>query len=366
MQRRLSVFLGICIVLIPVFILYHNYLEAAEREDSYVSLDVNNPISFGTYPQTLVVDNSLLHELSFLQLDWIYFNDCYSGKDFYGTMQETECMKYADVEYKDNKYRAVVIERYRPESTLSPATSEESLQDDNGFDLNKTYWFLFEPIKWYIVSLDDGFIVSEKILDAMPYNNRLFWIDRNMDGIPNSNTELSATEWFFLPSNLYKTCSVRKWMNNEFYSKAFTKEEQKQVKKKGYRTDESKTKNQYGLLSMNYDKVFLPSLRSVSEPNSSMKQFYPHWNGKLEYAPITDYARCRGAFSEYERNGYYSWQWLCTPGDGAADVISINTKYQLINADRQFYSSCYVGGIRCAAYLKYPDRLIEQTEVNLQ
>ncbi len=361
-RRCLIVFLVFCIVFVFVYIITHNYNDAAKRADSYLSLEEEEPIPLGTYPQSLIVDSNLTSRLSQYQLNWKYYNDCYSGKDFYGTMQKTNCMKYADIEYKGNKYRAVMIEQYRPESILSHAIAEESLQDDNGFELNKIYWFLFEPINWYICNLKDGFIISEKVLDATSFHNSLFWIDRNLDKMPDPSTELSASKWLFFPSNIYKTSSIRKWLNTEFCSTAFSKEEQKLLKKRGHITDESKTENKYVLFSLNYDKVFLPALRSISESDGSMKFFTPHWNGKLEFAPVTDYARCRGAFAEAAQDGVYSWQWLCTPGDGSADVISINTGERLINADRQFYFSYSVGGIRCAAYLKQPTELIGQTE----
>lgn len=63
-----------------------------------------------------------------------------------------------------------------------------------------------EPIEWEIVSKEDGkmLLVSRYILDSQPYN-----------------IELENVSW--------ETCSLRAWLNDDFYNTAFSEEEQVQI-----------------------------------------------------------------------------------------------------------------------------------------
>ena len=312
-------------------------------------IDVNGEIktvSFGTYPQSLVTDKKTLEMLNALELDWKNFDDCFAGDDYYGTMEQTDCMKYADTEFNGNRYRAVAIEKYRPNSSISPANAEESLQDDNGFELNKTYWFLYEPIDWTLINSSEGLMMSERVLDAMPFNNSFYWIDRDFDKAVFIDKELSSTKYFFTPANLYKTSSVRKWLNNEFYSLSFNSEEQKLVKSSWHLTHESSENRKYGLSAMNHDKVFLLSTSDLLRCPTQ------YLNALVRFVPVTDYARCRGAYSVLRDGNYYTWYWLSTPGDSCADVVSAYFNKDVFNFDRQFFYAYSLGGIRCAACLK--------------
>lgn len=59
------------------------------------------------------------------------------------------------------------------------------------------------PIRWRILSRDgdDAYVIADQVLDAKPYNE-----------------ERTDVTW--------ETCSLRKWLNGEFYNNAFTAEEQ--------------------------------------------------------------------------------------------------------------------------------------------
>ncbi len=316
-------------------------------------------VQIGTYPQSMVSDEALLGELSRLPLEWRYYDDCYAGGGYYGTMQKTNCMKYADVTYQEKRYRAVMLEQYRPSTTLSPPIAEESRQDDNGFSLNKVYWFLFEPINWLICDTETGFLLMEKILDAMPFNTNVYWIDRNFDKMPNFLYELSANEWVIFPANLYKTSSVRKWLNHSFFPEAFSEEDRKMIKGTWHGTAEPGNRTRYALLSWNRDCVFLPSLKSIATKNKNTNNFSPIWESKVGTAQPTDYALCRGLYAEAGKTQTNAWQWLCTPGDGTADVFSISDGNLLTNVDRQYYYADSLGGIRCAARLRSLKKLVK-------
>ncbi|MBR2589635.1 MAG: hypothetical protein IKE65_01780 [Clostridia bacterium] len=311
--------------------------------DSYYK---GQQLSLGSYPQSLVSDKETLAALGELELDWKYFDDCYAGEDYYGTMKRTDCMKYADVACNASRYRAVVIEQFRPNSVLSPATAEESRQDENGFEQNKVYWFHYEPIRWTIVNPSQGLMLSRAVLDAMPFNDSFYWVDRDFDKNVFIDKELSSTKQLFTPANLYKTSSVRKWLNSGFYELAFSGEEQQDIKGTWHLTHESSESVKYGLCSLNHDKVFLPSWKDISRFQKE------ELNTLVRFVPVTDYARCRGTYSVLRDGKYYTWYWLSTPGDGCADVFSAYSNKDIINFDRQFFYAYSVGGIRCAACLK--------------
>ena len=77
---------------------------------------------------------------------------------------------------------------------------------DNGYAVNTIYWFKFEPIKRRVLDQKSGFVMSELILDSQPYNNVVL--------------ESGANDW--------AKSFIRKWLNNEFYSIAFTTEKKMQ------------------------------------------------------------------------------------------------------------------------------------------
>lgn len=303
-------------------------------------------VSFGSYPQTQVTDKEVLSGLNALTLNWKYYKDCFAGQGYYSTMEQTNCMKYADINYNGNRYRAVMIEQFRPDSILHSAIAEESRQDDNGYLLNTVYWFLFEPIQWIVLDGQSGEIATKYILDAMPFNNSFYWIDRDFDKTPDIERELSSTKYLFTPANLYKTSSIRFWLNHNFTAEAFTTEEKKAIKTNGHFTYESDEKNKYGLLSLNYDRVFLLSFQDVLGYQTSKSET------AIQFAPVTDYARCRGAFTVLYLNKYFTWHWLCSPGNHCADVISLYINDEKISYDRQFFYAYSLGGVRCATNLK--------------
>ena len=299
-------------------------------------------IDCGEYPQTLVEDPNLLKNLNKMELNWTYFDDCFVGNGNYGSMHKTNAMKYADVDLNGQKYRAVLIEHFRSQTTLDEASSESSWQDINGFRLNQTYWFRFEPIKWEVIDPQKRLLLTEKVLDAMPFNKNLFWIDRNFDRIQNWETEYSISKYIQIPCNMYLSSFIRKWLNSAFIDVAFSKNEKRTIKRIFHRADESDENKRYGILSLTYDRAFLLSGKEVSSCFSNRNCFS---------AP-TDYAKCRGVWVCSDNNSETTWWWLRSPGEFSGDVVSVCASYDFYNADRQFFSSYSLGGVRAAICLK--------------
>ena len=63
-----------------------------------------------------------------------------------------------------------------------------------------------QPIEWRVLAVEDGkaLVISEKVLDYVQYNER--------------DTDVT-----------WETCTLRKWMNNDFISKAFSSSQQEKI-----------------------------------------------------------------------------------------------------------------------------------------
>ena len=76
----------------------------------------------------------------------------------------------------------------------------------NGKKYTKSHndWYVFEPIKWRVLQKDSqqAFLLSEYILEAKRFDE---------------------------DSNNYEKSEIRKWLNDEFYNVAFTKEERERI-----------------------------------------------------------------------------------------------------------------------------------------
>ena len=135
------------------------------------------------------------------------------------------------------------------------------------------------PIEWLILESDGetALLISRYALDCKPYN-------KNKD-----------TTW--------ETCTLRGWLNDEFFNKAFSADEKKSI----LQSDVSADKNpEYNVNPGNAtkDKVFL---LSVVEANKYFKS-----NDARMCAP-TDYAIQRGEWGPYESRNVCRW-WLRSPG----------------------------------------------------
>ena len=136
-----------------------------------------------------------------------------------------------------------------------------------------------EAIEWQVLDKKDGkvLLLSKYALDAKPYHED--------DG--------EGVTW--------ETCTLRSWLNADFYKTAFTSAEQKYIA-------ETYVFN-LGTGSHTYDKVFLLDANEVTGYfDEELDAYAPARRAKL-----TEYAKAQGGFynndkeSEYYGNGYW---WL--------------------------------------------------------
>ncbi len=163
-------------------------------------------ISFGSYPQSKVTDTDLAAALAEKAGDvsgWTSYG-------YYVSSVKSDYMKYTDVEYNNEKYRGVYFTRVRPYYTDGDST--DSYQEKNGYVVNTVYWFKFDPIKWKVLSFtsDKAVVLSESVLDAQQ-----FYYSQSVRTI-NGKT--------VYPNN-YEYSEIRAWLNESFYSWAFSADE---------------------------------------------------------------------------------------------------------------------------------------------
>lgn len=261
-----------------------------------MKLETGMRVTFGAYPQTRVTDETLTDALNSLALSWTYY-------DYYVNQAREDFMKYADVTYHGNKYRAVTFSRYRPEYTTSyETTANDSHQDDNGYSPDTVYWFSYEPIVWRVLDASTGLMMTERLIDSQAFHNR---------SLPNSWEYYGDTTYSYYATN-WAYSSLRKWMNEDFFGAAFSADAQSCIKSTSLATPSS-YKPDYDA-DATTDKVFLLSLDDVlNTAYGFSSKDGPDWSGNRT-AYGTDYAKCQGlsVYSSTYFNGASYWR-LRTP-----------------------------------------------------
>ncbi len=271
---------------------------------------VGDIVEFGSYPQTEVKDEATLNALNSQSLNWISYG-YYSGNgetDFTElTMEESDYMKYADVTYNGTKYRAVKFTEYRPYYPTFSSSDSNSEQDDNGYKTNTTYWFKYEPLKWRVLDPNDGFLLSEAIIDSQAYRD-IYFIDKDVYWGACYITE--NDRYYEDYANDYETSSIREWLNRHFYNTAFTFDQGTSIKittldNSAYTDEFSKYDSQ-----ATNDKVFLLSYDEALNTNYGFNS-NPQDYDAAKLANISDYAKCQGLQSS---SGNFAQWRLRSPG----------------------------------------------------
>ncbi len=165
------------------------------------------------------------------------------------------------------------------------------------------YQFKVEPIKWRILSEDNGtlFLLSENALDNPAYDT--------------------------LKLNVYNTSDIRTWLNNDFYNIAFNNAEKQKILTSEV-DNSAKSMNpygnpnyfengvNYGARENTFDKVFLLSLEEATNPNYGFNNEYSQRDYTLRAKYATDYAMARGVSfiegyaTQSSAHGRVNYWWL--------------------------------------------------------
>ena len=280
------------------------------------SCSVGDIITYGSYPQSKVMDSSLISALETAgnQYQWISYN-YYSGTGYRddGKMKPDEdMMLYKDIPYNNDKYRAVWIKKYRPYHTGYDSSDLNSYQDDNGYYTGNVYYFKYEPLQWRVLDASEGLVMCNSAIDSQAYNNYVLYCDYENYG--DSSKTYYASD--------YGKSSIRDWLNNDFYNTAFSSTQQLRIK--GNQTIDAKSAYSSYDGTTTYDNsIFLLSYWDVINPEygfSSSDTF-----DTARQLKSTDYAQCQGCYKDISTSYYGNSWWRLRSPDysyGVADVSS--------------------------------------------
>lgn len=189
-------------------------------------------------------------------------------------------LEYKDSTEKFQSIKPLLLAKAKPGDTVFLGTYEQDNNTSNGK----------EDIAWLVLEVKDGkaLVVSKYALDCKQYNT--------------SNTDVT-----------WETCTLRKWLNNDFINAAFSSYEKAMIPTVTVSADKNPD---YSANPGNatQDQVFL---LSITEANK-----YFNSTGARQCEP-TDYAVANGSWES--DSGNFCWWWLRSPGvtqDSAAYVYS--------------------------------------------
>lgn len=151
------------------------------------------------------------------------------------------------------------------------------------------------PIEWIVLARDGdkALIISKYALDCVQYNTK--------------NTDIT-----------WETCSLRRWLNNDFYNKAFNTTDKQIIVSTKVTADKNPEYSTTYAGKDTMDKVFLLSIKEVD------KYFKGNNNGKCA---ATDYALKKN--SEHISEDYKvagrpcCWWWLRSPGNSGSNAAYV-------------------------------------------
>ena len=262
-------------------------------ETAATSLRTGDLFEMGMYPQTKVTDEELLSSLSQIECDMISYGYLKNADASTGTA-ETVDMQYADIVLDGELYRKVTINEKRPHSTRSSVYNDSyNTQADNGYFVNRTYYFKWEPIIWQVLAKEsDGVaVMSYRLLDAQTFNDYF-----------------GAVTW--------ETSSLRRWLNNDFLRFAFSETERDSIVAVEKEADNNPDSGVSGG-NATTDTLWILSLKEVVRQDYGF--VYTNYPDNTKVAAGTDYAKSQGLF--VADNGNSNW-WQRTPG-GAATLVCL-------------------------------------------
>ena len=264
----------------------------------------NNTIYFGTYPQTLVDENtkSELDKSYATTLPTSGNANGWIDYQYYKSGSVSSFMWYKDVD-EDNDgqydYRGVYFTDLRPAYYYDAAAEAKSYVDDNGYSVNTVYWFSYDLIEWTILKEENGkaFIVANLALDSRE--------EQAVNGYNGTYDHNGGTGY----ANNYALSNIRIWLNNSFYN-TFSEFEKLLINTtlvdNSKETTADTTANNKACENTE-DNIFL---LSYLEATTYLKTN----NSRIAYP--TDYAKCQGIYinsnhcpwmlrSPYKNDGYH-------------------------------------------------------------
>ncbi len=299
-KRSLSVLLAL--VLLCGVVPFGELTASATNASAQSTITTGSIITYGSYPQTKVTDSGLIAALN--------------AQPLQGD---------SNVTYSGSKYKRVYFTQYTPYYITGSPYAYNSYQDDNGYYINTVYWFKYEPLQWRVLSNTNGelFVMADKIVASRAYNQ----------------VQTNVT---------WETCTMRNWLNDDFYNTAFSSTERAKIKTS---TVVNANNPWYGTSGGNNtnDKLFLLSNSEVMNPAYGFSSDYSN-NDTARRAQGTDYAKSNGLYV-YNSNPYSgnSGWWLRTPGDYQYTACTVDYYGSVSTHNNYYYDvSIPIVGVRPA------------------
>ncbi len=208
----------------------------------------------------------------------------------YGSAYEllTEIQDREDAQEILRTEQAFISYRINPGDVIILGTYEQDNNEENGS----------EPIEWIVLAVDEenqALVISRYGLDCRPYNQK------------NAHVNWQA-------------CTLRAWLNQDFYTNAFSGEEQKAILRKEVDNSLRQGNSAWGISGGNNttDNVFLLSYQEAEAylADAQNRMCIP-----------TDYAIARGALAKDAGEGAQlsCWWWLRSPGSASTRASRIGT-----------------------------------------
>lgn len=329
MKRIFTVILAVCMLLsiAPVT------MAADTADGGYQKGDI---IEFGSYPQSKVTNPRIISVLDgFLTDDvWVSY-DYYigTGTEYDGNMTASDYMKYADLELNGEKYRAVRFSQYRPTVTSDVSSEATSVQDNNGYELNTTYFFKYEPLTWTVLDPEEGYVMSNIAIDAQAYENFSYYDPDSFDSASGPMV-YNGKDCKYL-ANDWSKCSLREWLNKDFYNTAFTAEEKAQIGKTYLNNNNSFNSSLDG--AGTFDKIFTISFYDAINSDYGFDEDGSH-SDFTRIKPATDYAMCQGAEVVSYTGGNIPYWWLRTTGLYGAFAFGVAPGGWIVSSGGGYYN----------------------------
>ena len=214
------------------------------------------------------------------------YNDAISLMDAGNVIEAYETLVALDG-YKDSEDKAnSIYDKYKVEKLKVAKAGDYvffgACEQDNNTSNGR------EDIEWLVLEVKDGkaLVISKYALDCKQYN-----------------TSYTNVTW--------ETCTLRKWLNNEFLGSAFSANEKAMIPTVTVSADKNPNYST-NLGNATQDQVFLLSITEVNKYFSS--------DGAIQCEP-TNYAVANGAWESDSGN---CWWWLRSPGDFQHRAASVS------------------------------------------
>ena len=201
----------------------------------------------------------------------------------------TEIQDREDAQEILRKEQAFISYRIKPGDVIILGTYEQDNNEENGR----------EPIEWIVLAADDdnhAFVISKYGLDSRPYN------------LKNAHVT-------------WQTCTLRAWLNQDFYTTAFNEEEQKAILRKEVDNSLRQGNSAWGISGGDNttDNVFLLSYQEAEAylPVDQERICIP-----------TDYAIACNAYTKNVGDvepQFSCWWWLRSPGSSLKRATRVGT-----------------------------------------